>query len=186
MAFEVESKYFLSDPAAFLAEADRQGIVWASAIEQIDRYLRHPARDFVQTGEALRLRRSGDEVFVTYKGPRQSHAVKTRREIELPLTQDRGKFDQYAELFAVLGFEPVAEVRKTRRKAKLGQGDAAVEFCFDRVDGVGDYVEIEAIAEEGSVAAAQCLVTEWATKFDLGEPEPRSYLRLLLEKREAS
>jgi adenylate cyclase class 2 len=186
MPFEIESKYALADPAAFLQQAERQGVVWETAIEQIDRYLRHPARDFGQTGEALRLRRSDHEVFVTYKGPRQSHAVKTRREIELPLTDDRDKFDSYAELFAILGFEPVAEVRKIRRKAKLGQGDEAVELCFDQVDGVGDYLEIEAIAEEDRVAAAQSLVAGWAAKFGLGEPEPRSYLRLLMEKRNAS
>ena len=186
MSFEVESKYALNDPAEFLARAETESVRWGAPIEQIDRYLRHPARDFSQTGEALRLRRSGDEVFVTYKGPRQSHTVKTRREIELPLTEDRAEFDRYAELFDILGFESVAEVRKIRRKAKLGQGGAAVELCFDQVDGVGDYVEIEAIAEEGGVAAAQSLVAEWAAKLGLGEPESRSYLRLLLEKRGAS
>lgn len=186
MSFEVESKYSLSDTAKFLARAKEQGVEWEPPIRQVDRYLRHPARDFAQTGEALRLRRSGDEVFVTYKGPRQSHAVKTRREIELPLTDDSGKFEAYAELFSILGFEAVAEVAKSRRKARLGEGDAAVEFCFDQVEGLGDFVEIEAIADESQIAAAQKSVADWAAKFDLGEPEPRSYLRLLLEQRNAS
>jgi adenylate cyclase class 2 len=186
MSFEVESKYALADSAKFLAQAERAGVAWGASIEQVDRYLRHPSRDFSQTGEALRLRRSGGEVFVTYKGPRQSHAVKTRREIELPLTDDRSAFEAYAELFAVLGFEPVAEVSKRRRKAKLGEGDASVELCFDQVEGLGEFVEIEAIADEGGIAAAQSLVAEWAAKFELGEPEPRSYLRLLMQKRDAS
>jgi adenylate cyclase class 2 len=186
MSFEIESKYALSDAAKFLAQAKEQGVDWGPPIPQVDRYLRHPARDFAQTGEALRLRRSGDEVFVTYKGPRQSHAVKTRREIELPLTSDRGKFEEYAELFFVLGFEPVAEVAKTRRKAKLGEGDAAIELCFDQVAGLGDFVEIEAIADERQIADAQKLVAGWAAKFGLADPEPRSYLRMLLESRDAS
>jgi adenylate cyclase class 2 len=112
--------------------------------------------------------------------------VKTRREIELPLTDDRSAFEAYAELFAILGFEPVAEVSKRRRKAKLGEGDASVELCFDQVEGLGEFVEIEAIADEGGIAAAQSLVAEWAAKFELGEPEPRSYLRLLMQKRDAS
>lgn len=186
MSFEVESKYALSDAAKFLAQAKEQGIDWGPPIRQVDRYLRHPSRDFAQTGEALRLRRSGDEVFVTYKGPRRSHAVKTRREIELPLTSERDQFETYAELLAILGFEPVAEVAKTRRKAKLGEGDAAVELCLDQVDRLGDFVEIEAIADEGQIADAQELVADWAAKFGLGDPEPRSYLRMLLESRHTS
>lgn len=186
MSFEIESKYAISDASRFFSQASEAGVRWGSPILQVDRYLRHPSRDFAQTGEALRLRRSGDEVFVTYKGPRQSHAVKTRREIELPLTTDAGRFEEYAELFAILGFEPVAEVVKSRRKAKLGEGDAEVELCFDQVEGLGDFVEIEAIADESRIAAAQKLVADWAAKFSLGDPEPRSYLRILLEKRDAS
>ena len=153
---------------------------------QVDRYLRHPCRDFAQTGEAFRLRLSGGEVLATYKGPRQSHAVKTRRELELPLSDDPSRLEAYAALFGFLGFEPVAEVRKTRRKATFVAGGAELEICLDQVDELGDFVEIEAIADDDHVAAAQTLVRELAERFDLGEPEPRSYLRMLLEKRDGT
>ena len=50
--------------------------------EQVDRYFAHPCRDFARTDEALRLRRDGDDVAITWKGPRIDAATKTRRESE--------------------------------------------------------------------------------------------------------
>ena len=55
------------------------------AIDQVDRYFSHPCRDFSKTDEALRLRKVGGHVAITWKGPRIDTATKTRREIELDL-----------------------------------------------------------------------------------------------------
>lgn len=183
MSFEIESKYSVDEVDAFLARAKGLSLAWGEPTLQIDRYLAHPCRDFRQTGEAFRLRVSGDELLVTYKGPRQAHAVKTRKEIELPLASDATKLEEYATLFQLLGFEAVAEVRKSRRKAKLREGDAEIEICLDEVDELGTFAEFEALADEANVAEAQERVTKLAARFDLGEPEPRSYLRMLLERR---
>ena len=54
-------------------------------VVQVDQYFAHPARDFAQTDEALRLRRVGKQNFITYKGSKIDATTKTRREIELPL-----------------------------------------------------------------------------------------------------
>ena len=85
-------------------------------IVQSDQYFAHPARDFAQTDEALRIRTVGDTSFVTYKGPKLDATSKTRRELELPLAASDPDGSQFAELLAALGFTPVAIVRKQRRK----------------------------------------------------------------------
>ncbi|MDO4550746.1 MAG: class IV adenylate cyclase [Planctomycetia bacterium] len=98
--YEVEQKYRLGDPEAFLAKISENNVKWELEIHETDMYFQHPVRDFAQTDEALRLRQRKifscktlqekenspeEEYFVTYKGPKLKGKTKTRQEIELPL-----------------------------------------------------------------------------------------------------
>ena len=103
--FEVEQKFRLPDPAAFLKRVAEIGLSWKKKVVEADTYFQHPCRDFVQTDEALRVRRHltfffGDsentqleccperaeaEQLITFKGPRLDRQAKIRKEIELPL-----------------------------------------------------------------------------------------------------
>jgi adenylate cyclase class 2 len=85
--YEVEQKYPLSDVAAVEAALARLGATWHGTVEQVDRYFNHPCRDFAATDEALRLRRTGEALAITWKGPRLDATAKTRRELELPLAE---------------------------------------------------------------------------------------------------
>ncbi|HUG89298.1 MAG TPA: CYTH domain-containing protein, partial [Planctomycetaceae bacterium] len=54
--YEVELKFPLSDSERVQAELGRLGARPNESVEQIDRYFNHPARDFGETDEALRIR----------------------------------------------------------------------------------------------------------------------------------
>ncbi len=147
---------------------------------QSDLYFAHPARDFAQTDEALRIRRVGQHNFVTYKGPKIDQTTKTRREIELDLPAgDRGAAD-FQSLFEQLGFRTVAEVRKHRRTWLLDWQGHAVEAALDEVDRVGTFVELEITADEGGLDAARAALAALAAELQLTSGERRSYLELLL------
>ena len=96
--FEVEQKFPLKRLEETRERLISLGGEMAAAIEQIDGYYRHPARDFAKTDEALRIRRLGERNFVTYKGPKIDATTKTRREIELPLPSGITGAAQFAEL----------------------------------------------------------------------------------------
>lgn len=49
----------------------------------------------------------------------------------------------------LLGFVPGVEVRKSRRKGKLGE----YEICLDQAEGLGDFVELEKMADDDADAA---------------------------------
>ena len=83
--YEVEQKFRIDDPVAIEAKLVSLAARFREPIEQVDRYFANPCRDFVKTDEALRLRRVGDELAMTWKGPRIDSAAKTRRELELGL-----------------------------------------------------------------------------------------------------
>jgi adenylate cyclase, class 2 len=182
MQWEVEQKFAVADIAAVKAKLAKLGVRIDEPIRQADRYFNHPARDFGQSDEALRLRQVGNENFVTYKGPKIDPATKTRRELELPLPSGADVPAKFSELFIALSFRPVGTVKKTRQKGTFSWEGHSVEAALDDVDGVGSFLELEIAADDASLDSAKTALKSLASKLDLGQAERRSYLELLLEK----
>ena len=183
MTYEVEKKFPVNDLQSL--EATLLGMGASPFIEEveIDVYFEHPSRDFIQTDEAIRIRRVNDEHRITYKGPRIDRTTKTRREIELPLGAGQDVGQSWAELLTSLGFSPVEPiVRKTRRLSTLTWKERELTLALDNVEGLGTYVEIELVVEESELETAKSLVGSLADQLGLKETETRSYLGLLCEK----
>lgn len=143
---------------------------------QEDAYFTHPARDFATTDEALRLRRVDGRTELTYKGPKLDKATKTRREY----TTDVGGFERTRDILLALGFTEVARVRKKRQLWRTGR----LEIAVDDVEGLGRYVEVEALAaDQEDPARLREEVLAFLKRLGLGSTERRSYLEMLLEKR---
>ncbi len=187
MLYEVEVKYPLerNGGAARLTEIlDLLAALGARKVGeqfQQDFYFAHPARDFRQTDEALRIRVQDQYAAVTYKGPKVDQQTKTRREIEVPLrsVQDAERF---GELLRALGFRRVREVTKRRVVFHLNWQQRDVEVCLDEVTGLGLFVEMETAADQTTCDAARRSVLELAERLGLAHGERRSYLELLLEQ----
>lgn len=182
MQFEVEQKHRVDDPAALIKCLNERGVTLGEPIVQSDQYFAHPARDFAQTDEALRIRTVDETSFVTYKGPKLDATSKTRRELELPLSVSDADGSQFSELLAALGFTPVDIVRKQRRKFHITRDGREVEGALDEVDGVGTYVELELMADDAKLSSAKDVISRLANELTLGPSERRSYLELLLAK----
>ena len=179
MPCEVEQKFPVSDEAALDARVAELGAIGPARRER-DVYYRHPARDFAATDEALRIRRKGDSNYLTYKGPRIDATTKTRREIDLPIPPGENTAAAWGELLGALGFEPVAEVCKSRRKVHVDWQGRRVEISLDQVDGLGSFVELELVVEDDQVEAAKACIASLAEHLGLDRSERRSYLQLLL------
>jgi adenylate cyclase class 2 len=187
--YEVEQKFRVADPAPIEAKLVSLAARFRDPIE-VDRYFAHPCRDFVKTDEALRLRRVGDSVAVTWKGPRIDSAAKTRRELELGLAEvpplpggprgGQATLDRWSELLTALGFRPVRDVVKRRRPARVLWHGTEVEVDLDTVAGLGDFVELELQAAQGEVPLATACIESLARELGCGEQERRSYLELLI------
>jgi adenylate cyclase, class 2 len=183
MQFEVEQKHRVENEAALVAQLGNRGVALGEPVRQSDQYFAHPARDFAQTDEALRIRTADNESFVTYKGPKLDATSKTRRELELPLTPSDPDGSQFAELLRLLGFTPVATVRKRRRKFRITHEGSDVEGALDDVEDVGTYVELELMADDANLASVKNVISSLAAELQLGPSERRSYLELLLSQR---
>jgi adenylate cyclase class 2 len=144
-----------------------------------DEYWAHPARDFGETDEALRLRiitaddgGGWSRAELTYKGAKVDSTTKTRPEETLSIDVDQ--VDGLRRVLEGLGFRPFARVTKDRREFLL----EGLTICLDRVEGVGSYVEIELISDD--LEAARRRVLGLFERLELDPCERRSYLELLL------
>jgi adenylate cyclase class 2 len=182
--FEVELKFPIADADEMTLQLLARGARLAGVVRQSDLYFRHPCRDFRRTHEALRLRKTDDGVRITYKGPIVDSRTKMRREIELPIGDPTHDFDRVRELLTILGFEPVRGVDKTRAVYELSYEGRKLELAVDAVEGLGNYLEIESLANEGDRDAARDAILKLAENLGLQNPERSSYLQLLIRQSE--
>jgi len=182
---EVEAKYPLADSV----EQWRQRLVDLGAavrpsMRQSDEYFAHPARDFVATREAFRIRTVGEHNALTYKGPPLDSCTKSRRELEIEFACGDNQAQQMRAMLIALGFQPAGRVCKHRIPLEIDWHGRPFSVALDDVDGLGMFLEIETLATEAEWTAARDLLLEFAAEFGLMRSERRSYLELLLAARE--
>jgi adenylate cyclase class 2 len=178
--YEVELKFRVDDPTAVERSLVGLAARFREPVDQVDRYFAHPCRDFARTDEALRLRSTGGDVAITWKGPRIDDATKTRQELELPLVAGAATIADWTALLEALGFRRVREVAKRRRAARVPWHGAEVEVAVDAVAGLGDFVELELQARQEELPQARACLESLARQLGCTVPERRSYLELLI------
>jgi len=182
MAFEIELKFPLESHEQLVQKLIELQAEPTGTVEQQDTYFNHPSRDFAQTDEAVRIRISGSQCFITYKGPNVDTRSKSRREIEIPFGSEETDAHRFQELLGLLGFRKVRTVTKTRQTYRLSWEDRQVELAIDDVEQLGCFLEIETIVDEPAREAARDSILRLADQIGLHNSMRRSYLGLLLDK----
>lgn len=183
MGYEVEIKFRVADHAAVAGLLAQRGVLAGSPVVQDDAYLVHPCRNFAETDESLRFRSEGSSHSITYKGPKLAGPTKTREELEVLVGEGPEIRNDLGLLFERLGFRPLLEVRKTRLSFRLHYRGRTMVVTLDRVEDLGAFAEVEAhAASPADLQTAQEAVLRLAAELGLTEVEPRSYLRMSLER----
>lgn len=139
-----------------------------------DLYFDHPQRSFRETDEALRVRIGGEGGVLTYKGPKLDPVSKSREELEVKV----GDWRTLRDILLRLGFREVGRVRKSRERYRL----RGFLVCLDKVEGLGEFVEVEGMAEGDH---HDLLQEALSLMVDLGVEGPwirTSYLEMLFDK----
>ena len=182
MGFEIEIKFRVDDHADLERRLVERGIALVPPVQGEDAYLAHPSRDFGITGEAFRIRSEGHLNRITYKGAKLGGPAKTREELEIAFAEGVEARERLARAFELLGFRPVAVVRKQRSEYHLEFEGRRMAVALDEAEGLGTFAEVETLAEvEEDTLGAQMAVLALARELGLVEVEGRSYLRMLLE-----
>ena len=155
---EVEIKIKISDPNLIRKKFDDFNGVYKLSLHHEDTYFNMPKglRDFKQTDEALRLRKSIEfnrenslitqkiNYFMTYKGKKIDKTTKTREEIEVKLNET----ENMKNLLNLLGFREVFTVIKERELYDFKFQDTRIEALIDYLPILEQYfIEVEILAE---------------------------------------
>ena len=188
--YEIEAKFIVKDVSALENCLIAFGAPLGEPVEEYDRFYQHPARDFAQTDEGLRIRTRTasalNESFITYKGPKIDAKTKSRKEIEIPL--NISDHDRWNDLLRSLGFVPAGIVRKFRRTSRLTFEEIDYEVVLDELPDLSEpeskafFVEIETQADEGEIDFARESLLQFARYLPLSETVRKGYLELVLEK----
>lgn len=184
--YEVEMKFPVAtqpqplDREAFARRLAELGARHRETRREEDVYFAHPCRDFARTDEALRVRRIGQRQQLTYKGPLVDTETKTRTELQLSVDAATG--GKLRQILQRLGFRPVRAVTKQRECWELERAGRRFAISWDDVDELGQFVEIETLADEADRAGATAELKRLAETLGLTRSERRSYLCLLLER----
>jgi adenylate cyclase class 2 len=177
---EVEVRYRTTDRAGVIAKLVKWGATLAQDRTDVDHYFNPPDRNLKDSDEAFRLRRIGAANYLTYKGPKRDADTKTRTEIEVPLGNGDETAADMERMLVALRFRPVVVVRKKRQVYQLTPGGFKMEICFDDVEQVGQFVELEILAPEEQYEQAKAVLLQTAADLGLTEKETRSYLGMVL------
>ncbi len=169
---EVEIKAWCEGHEDVRRKVLSMGGIFEERVTESDTYFNHPSRDFRETDEAFRIRRSNCSSVITYKGPKLSGRAKTRKEEELGITDP----DVMKSILTSLGFREVGTVEKTREVYLLDK----VHVTLDSVSGLGTFVELEKMDADRERVEGELFAL--AEGLGLTRFERKSYLELLLRK----
>lgn len=142
---EVEVKIPLNDPAGrqeIEAGLAARGFILLKKYVQTDTYYNHPDYDLRRMDKALRIRRETDldtgrmTATLNYKGKKLDDRTMTRTEIETILDAP----DDMEKILEGIGYHLVEPLVRKERHDYYREN---VVLSLDRVDGLGEFLEIE-------------------------------------------
>lgn len=194
---EVEIKVRIEDPNVLRRNFDKNKGIYKLSLEHEDTYYNMPEglRNFKQTDEALRLRKSIEfkknqglknqiiNYFITYKGKKIDNTTKTREEIEVKID----KIEDMKKLLKFLGFREVFTVVKKRELYDFMFDDNKIEALIDYVPILEQhFVEVELITESlDNVEKNREILFQFLNKIGINREESirKSYLELISDKK---
>jgi adenylate cyclase class 2 len=145
-----------------VTEADEY---YTSATMQADTYLR------IRT--INNPKNSWEEVQITWKGPLLGDGSKSRREENVSLRGDDA--DALRRMLVGLGYSRFVSVYKERQTFKLTHAGYEITMSFDRVRGLGEFVELEVLTIEPARLGAEAVLLDLARLLGLKDQERRGY-----------
>ncbi len=144
MAFEIEAKIKVDDFEQIRDALEKSGAKLKHNCHHRDYYFDDTDRRMQKQDKCLRIRRltvgDDEKVFLTYKGPKEPSALKSRKEFEVEVSCEITMLD----ILASLNFDDVLIIDKQREIWLLDD----CEIGLDTIGNLGKFVEIEGPTEK--------------------------------------
>jgi adenylate cyclase class 2 len=193
---EVEIKVKISDPNLMRKKFIENNGVYKLSLNHEDTYFNMPEglRDFRQTDEALRLRKSIEytnerirntqkiNYYITYKGKKFDSTTKTREELDIKIDD----IENMKTLLRFLGFREVFTVVKKRELYDFLFRDKKIEALIDYIPILEQhFIEVELLTESiNDVEENSEILFQFLASIGIKREESikKSYLELISNK----
>jgi len=193
---EVEIKVRISDPIKIRKKFQDNNGLYKISLHHEDTYFNMPKglRDFKETDEALRVRKSIEfnkfdkpitEVvnqYITYKGKKIDRFTKTREELEIKIED----VNRMKTLLKQLGFREVFTIKKERELYEFEFRNYQVEVLIDYLPILDQhFVEVECLLPSSEkLEDLKEILFDFLDLFGIRREESirESYLELILKK----
>jgi len=194
---EVEIKVKVSNPDSIREKFKSKDGKLILSLHHEDTYFNMPEklRDFRKTDEALRIRKSIEyeegfessenkiNYYLTYKGKKLDSLTKTRKELEISVSNG----EIMKDLLNSLGFRDVLTVVKERELYEVHYKDKVIIALIDYIPILNEYfIEVELITESTKkLEDSRELLFEFLNSINIKREESirKSYLELIVERK---
>ncbi|MCX5751161.1 MAG: class IV adenylate cyclase [Candidatus Saganbacteria bacterium] len=160
MANETEIKFRLRNPDDLRAKLQEIGTEFAGKQHELDLFFDCENTMRKKLG-MIRIRKTRDKGFLTFKGPTQKDSqFKIREEIEVEVNDP----DKLIEIFSRMGYRQIGGKEKEREVYHFKN----IHILLDRLPFIGYYLELEGEKEEIMEAVTML-------GLDMKDSTPRSY-----------
>lgn len=191
---EVEIKAHIQNPDDLRQRFIKENGTYQFSLLHEDTYYNMPIelRDFRETDEALRIRKSVKYIrekpqdkqksyYITYKGAKLDTSTKTRKEMETKI--DDGEI--LKGILKKLGFREVLTVKKERELYTFNYQDKKIEVLIDYLPILEQhFIEVELLVkEESRIPQARERLFSFLKSFNIDKQNSirKSYLELIIE-----
>ncbi len=178
---EIELKFPLKNTERVRAFLNKHATPEKDGLSQKDTYYVPAHRDFLAPRypfEWLRLRETPKGASVNYKHFYPENAEETDYCDEFETPVDRP--EAIEQIFAAIDIKPIVVVSKTRSTWAY----KGTEVAIDRIEGLGDFIELESMAPFSTPQAAKAHLRAILAEIggEVGPEDLRGYPYLLLER----
>jgi len=175
MNYEIELKFKISNPKLIRNTLNNIGANYIKTIQQTDIYLDQKNLVLFKNDKALRIREEEGKLFLTFKDKRAKTREKIRKEITIEFSLvDKSKL---LYLFKKIGFNKILSIKKEREIYRLDD----FELCIDKVNKIGDFIEIEILKQNFNRTKLNNLMKKLGLAEDLIIEE--TYPELLIKRK---
>ncbi len=176
-AAEIELKFRISDPSAFLHRAQAAGfrIATPRTLERNTLY-DTPDRSLRARKQILRIRQYGASWVLTYKKPDTREPLDTRYKLRHETETQVAEGDALSTVFEELGYLPVFKYEKYRTELEDGQGKLVLDETpigiFGEAEGEPQWID-DALVRLG-IPQSSSFTESYGRLFELWQQEHRS------------
>lgn len=182
MNLEIETKARISDKGGVVAQLISRGCTLSQPVVQDDTvYVRElgTLEKFLNNDSFARIRIQNDGVvLLTVKKPKdKSPDVLVKHEAEVVVSSAT----EAERMLLLLGYHKSVHVHKIRRTGEC----EGFHVCIDSIEGLGDFIELEQMAQESEAEAIQTRMRSFLSSLRIPSHDEvtKGYDILMIEKR---